>query len=84
MGDFANIKFGDSIIEVPEAFYIDKEVINRLRYLQMIDTELFYQKYLQLREVAGSLPTSDEVIAMFNDMKNKTLTELNQIMNKEN
>lgn len=83
IGDFSNVKFGDLIIDIPEEHVFNKEVINKVRYLQMTEIELMYQKYSQLREVTNALPTSDEVIAMLNDMRNKTLTELNEILNKE-
>jgi hypothetical protein len=50
LGDFKNVKFFDSIIEVPEEFVFDQKLVGEIKFLQIISVELTFRRYMKLME----------------------------------
>jgi hypothetical protein len=49
LGDYQNIKFSDTITEIPEVVITNPDSMRLLRYLQLVDIEWSYLSYMQLR-----------------------------------
>jgi hypothetical protein len=48
LGNYINIKFTDEINNLPEKFITDPKALDTIRYLQFIQTELNYRRYIIL------------------------------------
>jgi hypothetical protein len=49
LGDYQNIKFTDTITEIPEAIALNPTAVQMIRYLQIVDLEWSYINYMNLR-----------------------------------
>lgn len=82
VGDFNNITFEESINEIPENIFNNKEVMDDIKYLLLVDAELGYRRYIQLyQELAGA--TLDDAIEALEKTKLDTLKEIKDILDKE-
>lgn len=61
LGQYKSLRLGDTIEDIPDELMTDKAFINQLRYLQFIDTEWSYRKYLQIREKFNSMSVEDAI-----------------------
>lgn len=79
---YNNIEFFDSI-ELPENFSLDKEVVDNIRFLQMIQTDLAYRKYLELQTHLSKydMQTATQYLE---ELRMNTLDEIQEILNFEN
>jgi hypothetical protein len=50
LGDFKNIKFMDIIIEVPQELVMNDNLINEVKFLQLVSIELAFRRYMRLME----------------------------------
>jgi len=55
MGQYVNVKFVDEVNDLPEALCLNEELMNKIRYLQMVDVEIAYRIYLKLYEKSKTL-----------------------------
>jgi hypothetical protein len=55
MGQYVNVKFVDEVNDLPEAICMNEDLMNKIRYLQMVDVELSYRIYLKLYEKSKTL-----------------------------
>lgn len=55
MGQYVNVKFTDEINDLPEEVVFNEELMEKLRYLQMVDVEIAYRLYLKLYEKSKTL-----------------------------
>lgn len=88
LGDFKNIKFIDTISDVPEEFVLDSALSNIIRYLQLVDIELAFRRYYQLAEKVGTLKV-EETISILENLRQETLLNLKErltieVQNKQN
>jgi hypothetical protein len=49
LGDYQNIKFNDTITEIPDEIALNPDTMERLRYLQLVDIEWSYISYMKLK-----------------------------------
>lgn len=49
LGDYQNIKFTDTITDIPETVMQNGDALKYLRYLQLVDVEWSYLRYMTLR-----------------------------------
>jgi len=75
LGDYQNIKFTDSIEEIPEVIFMNPEASRYLRYLQLVDIEWAYLNYLNLRK---RIPTTsaEEAMEFIETERTRTFEEL--------
>lgn len=50
LGDFKNIKFMDIIVDVPQEFVVNSDMVNEVRFLQLVSIELAFRRYMKLME----------------------------------
>lgn len=50
LAQYANIKFVDEIINLPEEVVTNEELVNEIRYLQMLSVEAAYRRYSGLHD----------------------------------
>jgi predicted ribosome quality control (RQC) complex YloA/Tae2 family protein len=82
IGDFNFIKPQEYLTEIPEELASNSTFINKVRFIQLLNLELTYKKYLVLRAGIDKLSPED-AIAKLEELKANALDELNQILNKE-
>lgn len=75
LGDYRNVKFGDTITEIPEEVSNKPKAMQIMRYLQLLDTEFAFTRYLALREKTHALSTED-TLAFLEEERVQTFTDL--------
>lgn len=84
VGQYANIKLTDEINELPQEVIFHENLINQVRYLQLVNLELGYRKYLELAGRIQTIPLEEQVTYLETEKLN-TLDEIKHILfNKEN
>jgi len=51
LAQYQNIKLHDSISDLPEEVLSNTELVNKIRYLQLLQLEVDYRSYLKLVEM---------------------------------
>lgn len=82
LGNYSNIKFSSEISELPDEAVLNPEVIPTLRFLQLIDCELAYNRYIELVESFVGKERG-EIIAQLETHKQTTYDELFKHIIKE-
>ena len=82
LGDFKNIKFYDEINEIPSEVATNPEASRLLRYLQLVEIESAYNRYMLLMDklYANKLPIEEIVETLENERQN-TFADLMKVMN---
>lgn len=82
LGDYQNIKFTDTITEIPETIMTNPNAMKLLRYLQIVDLEWGYLNYMKLRaeRPQGSL---DEVFEFIENERTVTFEQLLEAISKK-
>lgn len=82
LGDYKNIKLGDTITDIPDNLAIDKNVIDSLRFIQFLDLELAYRKYLKLAEKFQGKSIED-AIDLIEDLRVNEFNVLRELLTKD-
>jgi len=64
LGQYKTLRLGDTIENIPEELLTNVEFINQIRFLQFIDVERSYRKYLQVRERFDNVSLEDAIAQM--------------------
>jgi hypothetical protein len=75
VGQFNNIRFSDTISGLPEYVAVNPDLLNKLRFLQLVQIELDFRKYLKLMDETGAL-SIDESIKLLNDLREGLIKNL--------
>ncbi len=59
LGDYKNIKFIDSINNIPYPLSLNNEFISLLSYLQIIEVEIMYRKYWELIKEVNTIKVEE-------------------------
>jgi len=82
---YGNIEFTDEINDIPDQICLNEELMDQLRYLQMLTVEISFRRYIDLYEKAHTI--SEEQLAealSYLEQERETTTQLIQkILNKE-
>lgn len=80
---YGNISFVDEIIDLPDEVVFNLDLMNKIRYLQMIDVELAYRIYSDLYKESRTLAAESvaEAMAFLNEKKEETLAAIRDILN---
>jgi hypothetical protein len=78
LAQYQNIKLFDSFNQVPYEFMLNQEMINKIRYLQLIDLELAYRRYIKLAEEFHD-HSMDEALVMLQTIKIDTMSEIKNL-----
>ena len=82
LGDFKNVKFGDTITDIPEELALDIEFTSRVTVLQLIQIEQAYYKYVDIgRRQNREKFTQEEVNAFLEDQRVTLFSELKDVIN---
>ena len=82
LGDYKSIRFSDNIQELPQEVMLNQELVDKIRYLQMLSVDSAYQKYVETMKKYGNLP-EEERTSFLIEAKINTLEEIKQLLNKE-
>lgn len=80
LGNYKNIKFSDTISEVPKDLAINQEVMGVLRYLQLVSIEKSYFEYVHNAEEWHDLGI-EEAIEKLNGLEHETMATLKELLN---
>ena len=83
ISDYNVIKPLETLTDIPEELATDEKFVGKVRFIQLLNLELTFKKYLILKEKTDQLSPMD-AIAYLEELKAKATDELNQILNKEN
>jgi hypothetical protein len=79
LGDYKNIKFVSEIYNVPRELAFNKEVMDKINYLMLLDIESNFRKYVELSSTINTLKIEDTMKYLEEERIN-TLDELNKII----
>ena len=82
ISDYNIIKPMEVFTDIPEELATDETFVNKVRFVQLLNIELIYKKYLVLKGRMDQL-SPDDAIAELERLKSNAMDELNQILNKE-
>jgi hypothetical protein len=80
LGDYKNVSFEDSFIELPESLMLNTELINKLRWLQLVEMEKMYYEYLLFKSKYEK-KSAEEILKLLEDSQIQTLTLIKKIIN---
>jgi len=82
LGDYKSIRFSDYVANLPERVALNAELVDKIRYLQLVNVELHYRQYIQLAEKlkTAKLESIAEVIQLLEDEKTATLQDIKTIL----
>jgi len=78
LGDFRNIKFIDSINNLPDEIAFNGELVETLRWLQVVHAEKTFWRYFHLRSQLKD-KDAEECLAIISEMHEETLLELKEL-----
>ena len=78
LGDFRNVKFIDEISELPDDIAFNGELIGALRWLQLMQSELTFYRYLTLGSQYKD-KSAEECLAIVSEIHEETLLELKEL-----
>lgn len=67
---YGNIEFTDRLDDIPEEVCLNKDLLEGIRYLQMISMELAFRRYLDLIEKVHTVEAA-EILAGINYLKSE-------------
>jgi hypothetical protein len=78
LAQYQNIKLFDSFNQVPYEFMLNQEMIDKIRYLQLIDLEMAFKRYIKLAEQLHDY-SIDEALVMLETIKIDTMNEIKNL-----
>lgn len=78
LSNYNNLKVFDSI-ELPDGYEFDQKLVEKIRYLQMIQLELTYRKYIILMEDVLKYDTYTAMTHL-EELRLNTLDEIKNIL----
>lgn len=81
LGNYKNIKFSDTISEIPEELANSPEFMSELRFLQLVAVDKSYFEYVHNAETWHNLNIED-AIATLNGLEKETIESLQEILDK--
>lgn len=79
LGEWRNIRFSDEISDLPADIMFNEELIGKIRYLQLVDVEVAFRKYLELNKSIPSGPEAE--MAYLEEVKVDTLAQIKSLLN---
>lgn len=88
LGDYQNIKFTDTITEIPEALALNPDALKKIRYLQIVDMEWSFINYMNLRyrqpKIGSALETIEVALEFIEEERTRTFQQLLDAINNPN
>jgi len=81
LGDYRNIEFEDQIDEIPAKLAVDDKFTGALRFVQLVNIELAYRKYLQLMSKVPHAMALEEAIAELESLRSEALDVIKTLIN---
>ena len=81
LGDYQNIKFTDTLTEIPEAILMNSEAVKLLRYLQLVDIEWAYTHYMDLRRRSPKITKPEDIEAALSFVEEERTKTFEQLLN---
>jgi len=82
LGNYKNIKFSSYINDLPEDIMLEPSVVGKLRFMQMLEIELSYRKYIQLSKEVFNKLEEGEIIEKLEEVMDSKLSELKSLLAK--
>lgn len=79
LGNYKNIKFSDTISDIPEDLATNHEVMSVLKFLQLVSIEKSYFDYVKDAETWHSYDI-EEAIEKLNGLESETMSTLKEIL----
>jgi hypothetical protein len=76
LAPYHSFEVEDVIGNMPEGMMFDNVIIKKIKFLQLVEVELQYYKYIELVKQADALP-EDERIKYLKELKTNVSNELN-------
>ena len=71
LGDWKNIRFSDEFLGIPEKYLLDKDFVNNIRMLQLLNVEVTYREYLKLQHDELKGKDLEEALERLYELRNE-------------
>ncbi|KKN45709.1 hypothetical protein LCGC14_0680270 [marine sediment metagenome] len=83
LGDFKNVRFGDTYINIPESLITNTELTSAVTLAQIVGVELSFRKYLLLQqELQGK--DLEEATERLEELSVEAMQSIQSILDKTN
>lgn len=82
ISDYNMFKPSEVLSDIPEELAMNEKFVGKVRFIQILNLELAFRKYLILKQKLDTFSPMD-AISYLEEIKAKQMDELNQILNKE-
>lgn len=82
LGDYKSIHFDDLIEDLPQEVMLNQDLMDKIRYLQMISVDLAYQEYVTMYRRLNAI-TEEEKMSFLIEQKVNTIDEIKHLLFKE-
>lgn len=82
LGDYKSIRFSDTIENLPQEVMLNQELVDKIRYLQMLNVDSAYQRYAEMYRKLNVLPEEEKMSFLIEEKLN-TLDEIKKLLFKE-
>lgn len=79
-GDYQNLTVTDTITEIPDSIASNPEALKLLRYLQLVDVEWSYIKYMKLRMSEPKLASAEAVEQALSFIEQERVTTFENLL----
>jgi hypothetical protein len=83
VSNFNNITFEDTIENLPEKIALNQEIVNKIRFLQMVEVEHNFRRYMKMFEKINTLNLEDS-IKFLEEIKLSTMNDLKTLIENNN
>jgi hypothetical protein len=80
LGDYKSLHVTDTIEDLPEEIMLNEDIVNRMRYLQLLNADYVCDVYLALGDKLAKTPNVDERISILLEEKSNTLDEIKNLL----
>ncbi len=82
LGDYKSIRFGDVIEELPADIIFDNTIVDKIRFLQMLNADISFQVYKKLNaEILKREAKGENVLEYLETLKISTMEEIKNLLN---
>jgi hypothetical protein len=82
LGDYRNIRFSDTIADIPDKLAMDSEFMAAIRYLQMVEIEITFRRYIELTNKVGTIKF-EEAMKILEDLRVETMGKIKATLEEQ-
>jgi len=79
LGDYRNIHITDEIVGLPDEFITNTKAVGLIRFMQLLETEKTFQRYLDMSKKYLAGKTAEESVGLLEQLQSDTMSQLSEL-----